>query len=127
MLIDPSFRLWRRRRTLIGSLLLAALFFRAYVPPGFMPASGSPFQVEVCPAAMHMAMPMHHEHESPGGHAGTEDCPFGSSPAPGPVSHVQLFKAPTSIVSAYPFAIERGRPGVRSLRTHQPRAPPSLV
>src|ERR1700761_5134983 len=40
----------RRRRHLLTSFLLAMLLFRAYVPVGFMRASGPPFLVEICPA-----------------------------------------------------------------------------
>lgn len=38
----------RNRRTLIASILLVAFACRALVPPGFMPASGRPFSIEVC-------------------------------------------------------------------------------
>ena len=30
-------------------VVLAALLFRAYIPVGFMPTSGAPFQLELCP------------------------------------------------------------------------------
>jgi hypothetical protein len=43
-----------RRRLKISSLLLALLLFRAYIPVGFMPASGTPFLLELCPAAAPM-------------------------------------------------------------------------
>jgi len=46
--------------------LLLLLTFGAYIPPGFMPAAGTPFLLELCPAAaplppsmaMNMDMPM---------------------------------------------------------------------
>ena len=49
-------RLLRRDRGgLLTSLLLALLLLRAYIPIGFMPASGSPFLLEFCPAAASIA------------------------------------------------------------------------
>ena len=45
-----------RRRLKLSSLLLALLLLRAYVPVGFMPASGTPFLLELCPAAAPMPM-----------------------------------------------------------------------
>src|ERR1700722_13337479 len=39
-----------RRPDVLAIVLLAALLFRAYIPVGFMPASGTPFLVELCPA-----------------------------------------------------------------------------
>jgi hypothetical protein len=88
-------------RKVFASLVLGLLLLRAYVPTGFMPASGQPFLLELCPAAgpmpmidarddmagmdvtgMNMAampgmamagMPAHHHHQSGshGDHAGT--------------------------------------------------------
>jgi hypothetical protein len=118
-----------RQRTLLGSVLLAMLLLRAYVPPGFMPAGGSPFQVEICPAGMHMAMPMPvptHQGDHPvGGHAQADDCPFGNSPATGPASHVLAFEPPQSILSQPQATLRRWHLGVRVDRAHQPRAPPT--
>jgi hypothetical protein len=66
----------RGRHDLLTSFLLAMLLFRAYVPVGFMPTSGSPFLLELCPAAaplpMSMPMPAHHHHS--GSHAHFENC-----------------------------------------------------
>src|ERR1700720_4804878 len=79
----------RRRRNLLTVVLLAMLLFRAYVPAGFMPASGTPFLVELCPATapvpMSMPMPAHHHHADTRSHF--ENCPFGSATAscPAPV------------------------------------------
>ena len=47
----------RFNRTLISSLLLGMLLLRAYVPVGFMPASGRPFEIELCSAALSMEIP----------------------------------------------------------------------
>jgi len=57
----------RQRASRAGILLLALLVFRAYVPAGFMPASGVPFALELCPAAT-AGMPGHLHH-----HAGSHD------------------------------------------------------
>src|SRR5580704_11487160 len=74
-----------KRRDLLTSLLLAMLLFRAYVPVGFMPAGGTPFLLELCPAASSMPMPAHHHHAQT--HTHFDHCPFGSAPAAGPISH----------------------------------------
>lgn len=38
----------RMRRTLVASLMLVAFASRAFVTPGFMPAKGRPFLLEIC-------------------------------------------------------------------------------
>src|ERR1700684_1076309 len=85
----------RKRLNLLTSLLLAMLLFRAYVPVGFMPASGTPFLLELCPAAaatpMSMPMPAHHHHSDT--HTHFENCPFGSVSATGPIPHWDGIKA----------------------------------
>ena len=117
-----------RRRHLLTSFLLAMLLFRAYVPVGFMPANGSPFLVELCPAAaiaLPMSMQAHHHHSDT--HSHFENCPFGSAtaagPAPvfggvGPLPKVDL----KSVVTIEPVAV-----GVAHIHLPQPRGPPFLV
>ncbi len=115
------------RKTLISSLLLGLLLLRAYVPVGFMPASGHPFQIELCSAALSVdmsAMPgMAHHHHS-GSHSNFEVCPFGTAPASGPISHIDFFSPAGPIktdifgVSTPPLLSERLE------RAHQPRGPP---
>jgi hypothetical protein len=84
-----------RRRGGVGILLLALLALRAYVPAGFMPASGTPFLLELCPAALAAEMPASHAHHHSGTHADLDSCPFGSASAGGPVPHLELeFAAP---------------------------------
>jgi hypothetical protein len=115
------------RHDLITSLLLVALLFRAYVPIGFMPASGSPFLLELCPAASPMLMmPGHHHHHS-GPHANFENCPFGSAPAAGPISHFIVFEPAGEIVSRTVVAYESFRFIARLQRAHQTRGPPSIA
>src|SRR3984957_18265640 len=93
-----------KRRDLLTSFLLVMLLFRAYIPVGFMPASGTPFLLELCPAAtpmpasMSMPMPAHH-HQHSDSHSQSQVCPFGSAPAPGPVSHLAFFAPPAAIAS----------------------------
>ncbi len=115
------------RRDLITSLLLVALLFRAYVPAGFMPASGTPFLLEMCPATYQAHMPAHHGHHNSATHTHFENCPFGSAPAAGPLSHFIGFELPAPIVSEYVVAYEPARFSVRLQRAHPPRGPPPLA
>ncbi len=117
-------------RTLIASLLLALLLLRAYVPVGFMPASGHPFQLEICSTAISMEMPAmpgmpgHHHHHS-GSHSNLETCPFGSAPAAGPISEIDFFSPAgptgTDVFSTFTPLLLRAR----LERAHQPRGPPT--
>jgi len=125
-----------RRRDLLTSALLAMLLFRAYVPVGFMPASGNPFLLELCPAAGQSPMPSaqmpaHHLHHHAGSHAGThthfENCPFGSVPAAGPISLLAAFEAPAPAVPEAIPAFDAPRQAARLQRAHLPRGPPSPV
>jgi hypothetical protein len=114
-----------RRRDLLTSILLAVLLFRAYVPVGFMPASGTPFLLELCPAASSMPMPVHHHHTDT--HSHFEHCPFGSAPAAGPISHLVAFESAGQISSQIAVSFESLRLGAPLPRAHQPRGPPSLA
>jgi hypothetical protein len=113
-----------KRPDTLAIVLLAALLFRAYVPVGFMPASGTPFLVELCPA--YSGAPAHHHHHSQG-QADFDNCPFGSTPALGLVSHLVAFEAAGRINSFVAIPAERGRLGTRLPHAHQPRGPPSLA
>jgi hypothetical protein len=115
------------RLDLFTSLLLVVLLFRAYVPVGFMPASGTPFLLEMCPATYQAEMPAHHGHHHPGTHAHFENCPFGSAPGAGPIAHIVAFAPPAPIAAPTPVALEPLRLGVQLPRAHQPRGPPSLA
>jgi hypothetical protein len=116
-----------RRLDVLAIVLLATFIFRAYIPVGFMPASGTPFLLELCPAYAG-TMPAHHQHHqhSPT-HSDFQDCPFGSAPGQGPVSQHFAFEPPGPISSSVDIPHEPRRPGIRPLRTHQPRGPPFLV
>ncbi len=115
------------RLNLFTSLLLVVLLFRAYVPVGFMPASGTPFLLEMCPATYQAEMPAHHGHHHPGTHAHFENCPFGSAPGAGPIAHIVSFAPPAPIAAETLAAFEPLRLGIQLPRAHQPRGPPSLA
>ena len=114
-----------KRPDVLAIVLLAALLFRAYIPLGFMPASGSPFLVELCPvyAGGVPVHPGHHHHSQ--GQADFQDCPFGSAPALGPVSHLVAFEPAVQTDAFVSIHTESGHPVTRLLHAHQPRGPPS--
>jgi len=120
-------RVFHSRRDLLGTLLLLALLFRAYVPVGFMPASGAPFLLEPCPAAYPAQSFAHHGHHDSATHSHFENCPFGSSPAAAPIAHSIGFDLPAPIASR---SLPTFEPLLRSARldlNHPPRGPPSLA
>lgn len=116
---------FRRRGGRAGVLLLALLLFRAYVPAGFMPASGVPFALQLCPAVM-AGMPAGHPHQHTGAHDDFPACPFGSAPGAGPISHRLDFDTAAPVLSESLVAFEAPLFSFRPLRTHRPRGPPSL-
>ena len=107
-------------------LLLALLLFRAYVPVGFMPASGTPFELEICPVGLPAQM-AHHLHHHSGIHDHFEHCPFGSAPAAGPISHLAGYERAGQIVSQFVVAFEPLRLGSQLRRARQSRGPPSFA
>jgi hypothetical protein len=115
-----------KRPDVLAVVLLAALLFRAYVPVGFMPASGTPFLLEMCPAAYPTSAPAQHSHHSHSqGHGDFQNCPFGSAPAAGPVSHLIAFEPPGRIASFLGIPTSPRLMSTQPLRAHQPRGPPS--
>jgi hypothetical protein len=120
-------RLFHSRRDLFSGLLLAVLLFRAYVPVGFMPASGAPFRLEMCPATYQVPMPAHHGHHDSATHSHFENCPFGSAPAAGPIAHLVGFDPPAPVVSKTLHPFEPLRLSIRLDRDHPPRGPPPLA
>jgi hypothetical protein len=109
-----------KRRDLLTSFLLAVLLFRAYVPVGFMPASGTPFLLELCPAAA----PMSEHHHHSGTHTHFEHCPFGSASASGPAPYVAGLGPLLSVDFESTPPIELLPIGVRLVYLPQPRGPP---
>jgi hypothetical protein len=113
-----------------GFLLLALLVFRAYIPVGFMPASGVPFALQLCPAATAGAPAHLHHHagtHDAGSHAHFESCPFGSAPCAGPISHHIDFESVGPAPSRRIVALDAPRLTRRAERSHLPRGPPSLA
>jgi hypothetical protein len=115
----------RQRRGWASLLLLALLLFRAYIPAGFMPASGVPFALELCPVGL-AGMPAHSHHHT-GAHADFAACPFGSAPAAGPISHHVDFESPEPALSRPTVAFQAPFFSFRPQRSHLPRGPPSLA
>jgi hypothetical protein len=118
-----------RRRTVLTRLLLGLLLVRAYVPVGFMPQGGSPLQLQICSARTSTSLPA-----TPARGTGTSgnlvhdvDCPFNHSPAAGPIPDLPIDAAikPASLRALLRFDTRPS--GVRVLRAHQARAPPSLA
>ena len=91
--------LLQRRRDTAARLLLALFVFRAYIPIGFMPASGAPFLLQICPAGIQAYMPAHHLHHDMGSHTHFENCPFGSAPGVGPISQFVAYQPPDPVAS----------------------------
>ncbi len=124
----------RRRRRTAGLWLLALLIFRAYIPVGFMPASGTPFALELCPVGLAGMPAAHvhqhaatHVHQHSGTHADFATCPFGSAPAAGPVAHDIAFEPPVLALSRTVAAPQSPLLTLRPQRSHPPRGPPSLA
>jgi hypothetical protein len=115
-----------RQKSWAGTLLLALLLFRAYVPVGYMPAKGAPFLLEICPAGLMVGMATHHAHPHGSSHAEFETCPFGSAPAAAPISHHLDFAAGGQVAGSPILALESPRYEGKLARAHQPRGPPSL-
>jgi hypothetical protein len=118
------------RRALTAGLVLAVLLFRAYVPLGFMPASGTPFLLQLCPAGPFAQLPAQHLHnhagqQHPGGHTHVENCPYGSAPAAAPVSQFVTFAPAGLLVASSPPHFSPLLAGAQLPRAHRARAPPS--
>jgi hypothetical protein len=122
----------RRRYDILTGILLVMLLLRAYVPVGFMPASGTPFLLQLCPSASpvstSLGMPAHHgHHHDAGTHGHFENCPFGSAPASGPASQLVIIQPPGQVTALEAVEFESLHTGARAARAHQPRGPPTLA
>jgi hypothetical protein len=109
-----------RRRDQLTSFLLVMLLFRAYVPVGFMPAGGTPFLLELCPAAATTLA--HHHHGDTHNHF--ENCPFGSASASGPAPHLGVVSAVPPLLLEPAAPIELLPAGVQLVYLPQSRGPP---
>jgi hypothetical protein len=114
-----------RSKSWAGTLLLALLLLRAYVPVGYMPARGAPFLLEICPAGLMVGM-AHHAHQHGGSHAEFENCPFGSTPGAAPISSHLDFAASGQVAVPLIFALDSPLYQAKLARAHQPRGPPAL-
>jgi len=145
---NPAIR--RRRLDVATCFLLGMLLLRAYVPVGFMPASGAPFLLQLCPAAgalpaglamdarmdmsmdprmdmsKGMGMPVGASHASHQ-HSHFDQCPFGSAPAAGPLSQFLAFDTAGIVPSRVLVEFQSVRLSQRLQRAHAPRGPPSFV
>jgi hypothetical protein len=129
----------------MASIMLVAFALRVLIPPGFMPASGRPFSIEICwegfpagtlahvepshPDSMDMAsmgmdqVAVHHHGTS----SHSEHCVFGTACSAGPVTHLLL---PSDFsfaqqLRAVDFASIAA--AVRVVHLPPPRAPPSQL
>jgi len=114
-----------RERQLAGCLVLVVMLLRAYVPVGFMPASGAPFLLEICPSGLDGEMHAHHHHHHAGSHGDYQNCPFGSVPATAPLAHIIAFEPPGKVALQSPLPSLPARPSSQILRSHRARAPPT--
>jgi hypothetical protein len=139
----------RSKRTLMASIMLVAFASRMLIPPGFMPASGRPFLMEICweglPAGLlaqvepsptgsmdmeSMGMdpmpaqgPRHHS----GSPSDSEHCVFGTACSAGPIPHLPLAADFTCAVQLRPVAFASIAVAIRVVHLPQPRAPPSRL
>ncbi len=122
----------------MASIVLVAFASRMLIPPGFMPASGRPFLLEICREGLSAdmlahAMPAHstarhgplqEEHHHPGSPAQSEHCVFGTASGAGPIPHLPLPSDFSSAPQLRAFAFASIGVAVRVVHLPQPRAPP---
>ena len=119
---------YRRRNVLLISLLLLVLVARALVPAGFMPAGDGSAGLTLCPDGMLMPTDPGDAAGMPApGHLHTDHCPFGSAPFAAPIAQPALIPVPAVAITLSSLDSSRPVPSARAARTHQPRAPPSLI
>jgi hypothetical protein len=136
----------RTHRHTIISALLIALFVRALIPVGFMPATDRPFSFQICPDVFpaqlvqnaHAEHAAHHKH---GGGAGSEPeqgsphehsfsksehCVFAAAAGVGPLAFALTFFAPDSDLDSPEFFYASPVLQQQRHRIQQPRGPPQL-
>jgi hypothetical protein len=144
----------RNRRTLVVGILLAAFASFALIPPGFMPASGRPFSLEICPEGLPSGMlallepseadsagrgAMGMPEDSTAAHHGglhgahhhtssqSDHCVFGTACGAAPLPHHPPhgdFSAAPPLLAA---ALTPIGAAVRVVHLPQPRAPPARL
>jgi hypothetical protein len=112
--------------------MLVAFVSRALIPPGFMPASGRPFSIEICweglPAdVLAHGEPAHHHHHRSGNTSESDHCVFGTACAAGPIPHLLLPGDVSSAQKLRAFAFVSIAGAVRLVHLPQPRAPPGRL
>ncbi len=117
----------RRRRLPIISALLLALVARAVVPVGFMPAADGSAQMTLCPDGMLMPSDAGNNAAAgmPGSGLHTDHCPYGAAPFAAPIAEFPITPALAAAINLPDFAPSAWVPSNRTLRSHQPRAPPA--
>jgi len=133
----PGQRLW------VISTLLIALFVRALIPAGFMPATDRPFSFQVCPDGFPVALLQHeaahhhhvdgmlmadHDHSAPEHNhstASAEHCVFAAAAGVFALAWAATFSAPAATITAP--EVDYLPPSFESLRFRlpQPRGPPA--
>ncbi len=104
-------------------MMLVAFVSRLLIPPGFMPASGRPFLMEICGEGL-TAGPLHAAHHHPGSSSQGEHCVFGTACSAGPIPHLPL---PGDFPSGQPLRAAASASiadTIRLVHLPQPRAPP---
>ena len=130
----------QNRRTLMSSIMLVAFALRVFIPPGFMPASGRPFSLEICweglPADMLAHVEASHADSMEMDHGGdhhhgtsshSEHCVFGTACSAGPIFHLTLPSYLSSAQQLPASAFSSIAVAVRVVHLPQPRAPPSQL
>src|SRR2546421_83748 len=74
----------RRRRELVTSILLVAVFSQGLLPAGSIPASGTPFSLPICRPDFPAPSAPLNTGRQPGNPPHPEHCAFGNAPAAGP-------------------------------------------
>lgn len=136
----------------MASIMLVAFASRVLIPPGFMPASGRPFSIEICweglPAdmlahvepshadSMHRDLEgdsmshrgpqqgPHHHHGSP---SQSEHCVFGTACSAGPIPYLPPPSDFSCAQQLRAVAFASIAVAVRVVHLPQPRAPPSRL
>jgi len=123
----------------MASIMLVAFASRALIPPGFMPASGRPFSIEICWEGLSADMLAHVEpstshhgpQQGPHHHRGipsqSEHCVFGTACSAGPIPHLPLPSEFSSALKLRAVAFASIAVAVRVVHLPQPRAPPGSL
>jgi hypothetical protein len=120
----------RAQRAWLLGFVLPAMLLRAFIPVGFMPASGAPLSIEICPEGFPAGLLTHadHRHHHDGQrHGRSEHCAFGTSCGGGPLAQ-QSLRLESDCTERAPTP-SRTEPVVlvRLVQLPQARGPPTSV